>query len=72
MMLWRISGLKRKVVTRGWRKPHNEEPHNLYNYHRSEHYPLSFYLKYVLETGICPHLQGEANRLVPIDRANPE
>jgi hypothetical protein len=30
-MLRRIFGLKRDVVTGGWRKLHNEEHHNLYS-----------------------------------------
>jgi hypothetical protein len=30
MMLRRIFGSKRDEVTRGWRKLHNEELHNLY------------------------------------------
>jgi hypothetical protein len=29
-VLRRISGPKRDEVIRGWRKPHNEELHNLY------------------------------------------
>jgi hypothetical protein len=29
-VLWRIFGPKRDEVTEGWRKLHNEEPHNLY------------------------------------------
>jgi hypothetical protein len=28
---WRIFGLKRDEVTRGWRKVHSEELHNLYS-----------------------------------------
>jgi hypothetical protein len=30
-LLRRISGLKRNEATGGWRKLHNEEPHNLYS-----------------------------------------
>jgi hypothetical protein len=31
MVLRRIFGAKRDEVTEGWRKLHNEEPHNLYS-----------------------------------------